>query len=81
VAFFPTCAELILDADLVCSRAKNHYDPQGTLDFSDSTSHSQTAAEVLASFKQGYQDLHPAQARLMYFTVSCSRATLLYKKS
>ncbi|KAG2741919.1 hypothetical protein P692DRAFT_20749663, partial [Suillus brevipes Sb2] len=24
------------DGDIVCSRAKNHYDPQGNVDFSDS---------------------------------------------
>ncbi|KAJ6628687.1 argonaute-like protein [Mycena sp. CBHHK59/15] len=41
-------------ADIVCSRAKNHYDPQGTVDFSDS------ATQI---------DAAQSQSTLMYFSV------------
>lgn len=67
------------DADIVCSRAKNHYDPQGTLNFSETGTETTTAAATaLEGFKRAYKDLHPNQARLMYFSVSYSnRSSIL----
>ncbi|KAJ7879560.1 argonaute-like protein [Mycena olivaceomarginata] len=57
-------------ADIVCSRAKNHYDPQGTLDFSDSATQVDTeqAAKSLEDYKNGFLPLNAAQADLMYFS-------------
>ncbi|KAJ7611818.1 argonaute-like protein [Roridomyces roridus] len=57
-------------ADIVCSRAKNHYDPQGTVDFSDSATQVDDGqvASSLEAFRRGFKPLHPSQATLMYFS-------------
>ncbi|RDB22690.1 Protein argonaute-2 [Hypsizygus marmoreus] len=57
-------------ADIVCSRAKNHYDPQGTLNFSDSATQVEgsQADNSLDAFRRGFKPLHPKQALLMYFS-------------
>jgi len=59
------------DADIVCSRAKNHYDPDGSLDFSDSATQMEgsQADTSLDAFRRGFKQLHPKQALLMYFSV------------
>ncbi|KAG6866468.1 hypothetical protein C0991_003986 [Blastosporella zonata] len=59
-------------ADIVCSRAKNHYDPQGTLDFSDSVSQLEgnQAENSLEAFRRGFKPLNAKQQNLMYFSVS-----------
>lgn len=64
---------LLLDADIVCSRAKNHYDPHGTVDFSDSATQvdSAQAGDSLDAFRRGFKPLHKAQSTLMYFSVCC----------
>lgn len=63
---FGTC----IDADIVCSRAKNHYDPQGTVDFSDSaTQVDATQADTsLEAYRRGFKPLHKSQSTLMYFS-------------
>jgi eukaryotic translation initiation factor 2C len=59
------------DADIVCSRAKNHYDPQGNLALSESATHDTAqAASDLELFKKAYKPLHKNQSTLMYFSVS-----------
>ncbi|EIW82123.1 argonaute-like protein [Coniophora puteana RWD-64-598 SS2] len=57
-------------ADIVCSRAKNHYDPQGSLDFSDTVTQtdSNQAQGMLETYKQNFRPLHPNMERLMYFS-------------
>ncbi|KAJ7682732.1 argonaute-like protein [Mycena polygramma] len=62
-------------ADIVCSRAKNHYDPQGTVDFSDSATQVDEgqAASTLEAFKRGFKPLHASQSTLMYFRPSKAR--------
>ncbi|KAG6828396.1 hypothetical protein H0H92_008138 [Tricholoma furcatifolium] len=57
-------------ADIVCSRAKNHYDPQGTLDFSDSATQldGSQAETSLEAFRRGFKSLHQKQETLMYFS-------------
>jgi eukaryotic translation initiation factor 2C len=57
-------------ADIVCSRAKNHYDPQGTVDFSDSATQADTAqAEgTMEAYRRGFKPLHANMAPLMYFS-------------
>ncbi|EGO01883.1 hypothetical protein SERLA73DRAFT_177463 [Serpula lacrymans var. lacrymans S7.3] len=57
-------------ADIVCSRAKNHYDPQGQLDFSDSATQADQgqADSTLEAFKRGFKDLHPNMKTMMYFS-------------
>ncbi|KAF7433014.1 hypothetical protein PC9H_004959 [Pleurotus ostreatus] len=57
-------------ADIVCARAKNHYDPQGSMHLSDSAtqlSAGQADASVVA-FRQAFRPLHNAQRTLMYFS-------------
>lgn len=58
------------DADIVCSRAKNHYDPQGTVDFSDSATQvdDAQATSSLEAFRRGFKPLHQSQSTLMYFS-------------
>ncbi|KAJ7157556.1 argonaute-like protein [Mycena crocata] len=57
-------------ADIVCSRAKNHYDPEDSVDFSDSATQvdAAQAADSLDKFKRNFKPLHNAQSRLMYFS-------------
>ncbi|KNZ81482.1 Protein argonaute-2 [Termitomyces sp. J132] len=57
-------------ADIVCSRAKNHYDPQGTLDFSDSATQldGSQAENSLEAFRRGFKPLNSKQQNLMYFS-------------
>jgi len=56
-------------ADIVCSRAKNHYDPQGKLALSDSATHDTSqAATTLEVYKNAYRPLHKNQSTLMYFS-------------
>lgn len=60
--------ELPLDADIVCSRAKNHYDPEGTLNFSEESTIVGDAQTTLDNFKSRFQPLHARQAVRMYFS-------------
>ncbi|KAJ3805205.1 argonaute-like protein [Lentinula aff. lateritia] len=53
-----------LDADIVCSRARNHYDPNASDGFSESSSIA--SSDALQSFKP----LHVRQSKRMYFMVS-----------
>ncbi|KAF7365497.1 Argonaute-like protein [Mycena venus] len=58
-------------ADIVCSRAKNHYDPEGTLNFSDSATpvdEGQADISSLEAFRRGFMPLHKSQSSLMYFS-------------
>lgn len=55
-------------ADIVCSRAKNHYDPQGSFDFSDSATQADDASTTLENFKRGFKPLHQKMATVMYFS-------------
>ncbi|KAJ4482406.1 argonaute-like protein [Lentinula aciculospora] len=54
-------------ADIVCSRAKNHYDPNG-VDLSDAAS--TVATENLQSFIDAFRPLHNSHKTKMYFMVS-----------
>ncbi|KAI0314809.1 Piwi domain-containing protein [Amylostereum chailletii] len=58
-------------ADIVCSRAKHHYDPQQGLDFTGTGSETATNVErdqeTLAAFRRGFKPLHERQKTLMYF--------------
>jgi eukaryotic translation initiation factor 2C len=53
-------------ADIVCSRAKNHYNPAGNLHLSESATHTEATSDLQA-FKQGFVPLNPKQSGLMYF--------------
>ncbi|THH18233.1 hypothetical protein EW146_g2726 [Bondarzewia mesenterica] len=56
-------------ADIVCSRAKHHYDPQQGLELSlsDTVSNTEEQASTLNRFKAGFKVLNPKMRRLMYF--------------
>ncbi|KAF8958525.1 argonaute-like protein [Flammula alnicola] len=57
-------------ADIVCSRAKNHYAPGSDLDLSETATQTSSHAESqLQAFKQGYKPLNPKMENLMYFMV------------
>ncbi|KAH8830505.1 argonaute-like protein [Flagelloscypha sp. PMI_526] len=56
-------------ADIVAARAKNHYDPEASVAFSDSmTQDSQEAGQSLDSFRRNFMPVHPNQANLMFFS-------------
>ncbi|KAF8806120.1 argonaute-like protein [Phlegmacium glaucopus] len=55
-------------ADIVCSRAKNHYAPGGSLDMSESmTQTTGQADQQLEAYKKAYMPLNAKQANVMYF--------------
>jgi eukaryotic translation initiation factor 2C len=67
----------ISDADIVCSRAKNHYDPQANFGLSESATHDTAqVATTLEHFKNAYKPLHKNQSTLMYFSVSLVKIVL-----
>ncbi|SJK99346.1 uncharacterized protein ARMOST_02639 [Armillaria ostoyae] len=53
-------------AHIVCSRAKTHYDTQGT-ESSVMSGGSQTREEILDSLRGQYRPVHEVQAKRMYF--------------
>jgi len=58
-------------ADIVCARAKNHYDPSGNVDLSESATQTENSSQALHSleaFRQGFRPLHANQEKLMYFS-------------
>ncbi|KAH9943477.1 argonaute-like protein [Epithele typhae] len=57
-------------ADTVCSRAKNHYDPNGTQQLSGddwASTDTRDAASQLEQFRASFKPLHEKTSRLMYF--------------
>ncbi|TBU42174.1 argonaute-like protein [Dichomitus squalens] len=57
-------------ADLVCSRAKNHYSPDGDFDLTGSGTQlaSSDARGQLESYRENFRPLHEKMRRLMYFS-------------
>ncbi|KAI0347251.1 argonaute-like protein [Trametopsis cervina] len=56
-------------ADIVCSRAKNHYSPDANLDFSDTgTAEGSQNERQLQAYQQQFQPLHPNTSFVMYFS-------------
>ncbi|KAI4526541.1 Piwi-domain-containing protein [Schizophyllum commune Loenen D] len=55
-------------ADIVCARAKTHYDPAQRVDSSESAGDSEEQPASLDAFKRDFKALHDAQARRMYFS-------------
>ena len=59
------------DADIVCARAKNHYDPEGSqMDLSESATRldSKDANRQLEAFKASFKPLNEKSRRVMYFS-------------
>ncbi|KAL1743740.1 Piwi domain-containing protein [Schizophyllum fasciatum] len=56
-------------ADIVCARAKTHYDPEKRVDLAETAEDSGEHPASLDSFKRDFKKLHSAQARRMYFSV------------
>lgn len=66
-----------LDADIVCSRARNHFDPSehwGALDSEDTgsgdASGDKPMFDTLELFQKGFKPVHKNQKTVMYFSVS-----------
>ena len=60
---------LLTDADIVCSRAKNHYDPEENIDLSESaTQLDNPATTSLENFRNLFKKTHDNMARTMYFS-------------
>ena len=68
------------DADILCSKAKYHFDPSFDPDFSDSATQTSRGAgsavsgsrseSYLETYKRHFQGLHSKLMRSMYFVVS-----------
>lgn len=58
------------DADIVCSRAKNHFDPQAGINLSDSATQldDTQATTALEAYKNNFKGLHNNTALTMYFS-------------
>ena len=58
-------------ADIVCARAKHHYDPSGDVEFthtlSETADNSEAQQQALAAFRAGFKPVHPTISQLMYF--------------
>ncbi|KAG8904415.1 hypothetical protein FRB99_001794 [Tulasnella sp. 403] len=56
-------------ANLVCHRARHHYDPDSYTTFAETASQRSGEAEEaqLATYQQGFLPLHPGQSQVMYF--------------
>lgn len=64
---------LFSDADIVCARAKIHFEPGSSLEMSETgTLDSGRIQTTLQQNKAAFKPLHPTQSRLMYFSVSAS---------
>lgn len=59
----------LTDADIVCARAKNHFDPQAEqpINFSDSLEE-KGASTSLENYKKNFKALHNTTALSMYFS-------------
>lgn len=58
-----------IDADIVCSRAPNHYDPQKNLNLDDSNTYTGTDAEQQVKYyRDNFKPLHPNMGTNMYFS-------------
>ncbi|KAF9270096.1 argonaute-like protein [Marasmius fiardii PR-910] len=55
-------------ADIVCSRARNHYDPTGSLSLSDSFTAGTGVEATLENYRQEFKPLHANMATCMYFS-------------
>ena len=59
---------VLSDADIVCSRAKNHYDPEQNIDLSDTASQLDNPVTTLENFKNLFKRTHVNMADKMYFS-------------
>ena len=57
-----------VDADIVCSRAKNHYAPNSNLNPDDTDTQTDAGSSQLERFKTQFKDLHPNTKKVMYFS-------------
>ncbi|KAI9063285.1 argonaute-like protein [Trametes sanguinea] len=57
-------------ADIVCSRAKNHYDPEGNMDFegSGATLDDAQKKSQLEAFRAAFKPLNASMRKVMYFS-------------
>ncbi|KAI0335424.1 argonaute-like protein [Cubamyces sp. BRFM 1775] len=57
-------------ADIVCSRAKNHYDPEGGMDFEGSGAplDQKQQSDALEAFKESFKPLNAKMRQFMYFS-------------
>ncbi|KAI6046667.1 hypothetical protein EDC04DRAFT_2557495, partial [Pisolithus marmoratus] len=57
-------------ADIICSQAKNHYDPQAEIDLSHMAMYTDTtrAESALEAYKRNFKPLHTNMTTLMCFS-------------
>lgn len=65
------------DANIVCSRARNHFDPDNRQDFSDSGTRSDLDSTI-ETFRCDFMPLAQVQSRRMYFMVRCLKSTFFF---
>jgi len=64
---------IFIDADIVCARAKNHFDPQAKIDLSEDNTPSdpspkKESAKSLSYFQKAFKPLAGNAQRRMYFS-------------
>jgi eukaryotic translation initiation factor 2C len=72
-SFIPILLLLLSDADIVCARAKNHFDPSVGVDLSDtdptqSEAGKKQSTRDLAYYQKNFKPLAATAQRRMYFT-------------
>ena len=67
---YPLVLTSSVDADIVCSRAKNHYDPEGGMDFEGSGAplDQKQQSDALEAFKESFKPLNAKMRQFMYFS-------------
>lgn len=64
---------ILIDADIVCARAKNHFDPQAGVELSEDNTPSdperrKESAKTLSYFQKAFKPLAGNAQRRMYFS-------------
>jgi len=70
-------ADGLTDADIVCSRSRNHYPPDANPESTEVGSQVSQATDQLERFQQAYRPLHSGVALNMYFMVRSEFVSLL----
>ncbi len=72
------CADGLIDADIVCSRSRNHYPPDANPESTEVGSQVSQATDQLERFQQAYKPLHGGVALNMYFMVRSESLSLAH---
>lgn len=66
-----TSRMMLLDADIVCARARNHFDPMGSIEVGTGDSPTARAAPTIAAYKSAFKPAKAPLANNMVCRVFC----------